>query len=454
MRGITRNLLVFSLILAVALAVFAGANGVIADGGSSPTPPADYYGTLKINGVNAPAGTHVKALIDGADKTSGSYSTTAVGQYGAAGLGVKFYVDAPSEDNGKEVVFMVEKTPGSGQYAEANEKGTYLRSTSTNLALTVTYDEDCTNGETRPCYTGPAGTQDVGICHAGTETCVGTSWSGVCVGEQTPETELCDGIDNNCDGTADDAFPNLGNACSAGIGACYAEGQFVCNGAQTGTECDAVAGAPVAETCNGIDDDCNGVIDNGLGQTTCGLGVCEHTVDNCIGGVPQFCDPFEGQLAENSAETCDDGLDNDCDGFADCADIDCSDECGGSSDYCITINDVRILNANFDEVTSILPGRMYNVEVTNENTCEYDVQTMQIVEIFRGSTPKNIGTVTAIIDAGETSTITVGFTMPNDATPGTAYTAKVFNWNHWIDQSPGTFQILSEPAEEGFTVGA
>jgi len=33
----------------------------------------------------------------------------------------------------------------------------------------------------------------------------------------------------------------------------------VCNGAQNGTVCNATAGAPSAETCgNGVDEDCNG----------------------------------------------------------------------------------------------------------------------------------------------------------------------------------------------------
>ena len=48
-------------------------------------------------------------------------------------------------------------------------------------------------------------------------------------------------------------------------------------------------GAP--ELCDGKDNDCDGPIDEGLGQTTCGVGGCEVTVNNCEGGLPQTCTP-------------------------------------------------------------------------------------------------------------------------------------------------------------------
>ena len=57
----------------------------------------------------------------------------------------------------------------------------------------------CSNGQTRPCYTGPAGTQGVGTCHAGTQTCTNGNWPTTCNGQVTPTKEVCtDGKDHNC----------------------------------------------------------------------------------------------------------------------------------------------------------------------------------------------------------------------------------------------------------------
>jgi hypothetical protein len=59
----------------------------------------------------------------------------------------------------------------------------------------------CTNGMTRPCYDGPMGTENVGICHGGTQTCVNGQWQMTCVGEQLPQAEVCsDNMDHNCNG--------------------------------------------------------------------------------------------------------------------------------------------------------------------------------------------------------------------------------------------------------------
>ncbi len=58
----------------------------------------------------------------------------------------------------------------------------------------------CTDGQTRPCYDGPAGTEGVGVCHGGMQSCVGGQWQTTCVGEQLPQPHNCaDNIDHECD---------------------------------------------------------------------------------------------------------------------------------------------------------------------------------------------------------------------------------------------------------------
>jgi hypothetical protein len=84
-------------------------------------------------------------------------------------------------------------------------------------------------------------------------------------------------LDNNCNGSIDDGF-NVGAACSVGIGACQRTGAFICTADGSGTQCNATPGTPSLEVCNGIDDDCNGLVDDGLNCSTSDL--VETTVTN------------------------------------------------------------------------------------------------------------------------------------------------------------------------------
>ncbi|HPB99325.1 MAG TPA: MopE-related protein, partial [Polyangiaceae bacterium] len=68
-----------------------------------------------------------------------------------------------------------------------------------------TVDEgcNCQDGTTKPCYGGAPGTEGVGPCKAGTQSCVGGTW-GPCVGAVLPGIETCNGIDDDCNGVVDD----------------------------------------------------------------------------------------------------------------------------------------------------------------------------------------------------------------------------------------------------------
>jgi len=82
--------------------------------------------------------------------------------------------------------------------------------------------EGCTVGETTPCYSGPPGTAGVGACTMGRSTCVATSgefpqW-GPCEGEGRPTAEVCNEVDDDCDGFADEDLGCLppGEPCTEG----------------------------------------------------------------------------------------------------------------------------------------------------------------------------------------------------------------------------------------------
>src|SRR5262249_4786340 len=61
----------------------------------------------------------------------------------------------------------------------------------------------CQPGSSAPCYSGPPGTEGVGQCAAGTQTCNADGMAyGACMGEVLPATEMCDVAmqDEDCDG--------------------------------------------------------------------------------------------------------------------------------------------------------------------------------------------------------------------------------------------------------------
>jgi len=118
---------------------------------------------------------------------------------------------------------------------------------------------ECKIGQERSCYSGPSGTEGVGVCKAGIQRCEGGVW-GKCEGQVLPTSEICDGLDNDCNGQTDEGF-NVGQSCNVGVGECTRTGQYVCKADGSGTECNAVAGTPTAEVCDGKDNDCDGKID-------------------------------------------------------------------------------------------------------------------------------------------------------------------------------------------------
>jgi len=204
----------------------------------------------------------------------------------------------------------------------------------------------CRPGDMVSCYEGAPGTMGVGPCKAGVRTCNSQGTFGSCEGQVTENcgtptctigvpltcgvgqcfrsvqcttgyetctpgaagTEACNGVDDDCNGVVDsDAFPNLGNSCSVGVGACQATGVFVCSANQLGTQCSATPGPGGAEVCNGIDDDCDGVVDEGSlcsapnANSACISGSC--WVTSCQPGFSD-CDGNPANGCETAAASC------------------------------------------------------------------------------------------------------------------------------------------------------
>jgi hypothetical protein len=91
------------------------------------------------------------------------------------------------------------------------------RGTPIEQELCNNFDEDCDasidEDLAQACYTGPRGTLNVGICIPGEQTCVEGRWGSpnpiglwtqdLCGDEVTPNAEICNGADDNCDGEID-----------------------------------------------------------------------------------------------------------------------------------------------------------------------------------------------------------------------------------------------------------
>jgi len=173
---------------------------------------------------------------------------------------------------------------------------------------------DCINDDTQPCYSGAPNTQGVGQCQAGVQTCVLGAW-GTCEGEVLPVAELCNGLDDNCDTVDDDNDPESGGACNTGLNGVCDPGTEQCVGGNLVCQQN---NQPTAEVCNGLDDDCNGPVDDGNpgggGPCSTGLmGICTAGTLVCTGGLLQ-CQ--QNQMAE-PAEICQNALDDDCNGPVD-----------------------------------------------------------------------------------------------------------------------------------------
>jgi len=180
--------------------------------------------------------------------------------------------------------------------------------------------------------------------------------------QRTDEAGLCNGLDDDNDGQADEDFLGLGDLCTVGDGFCLRSGTIVCTTDGSSTECSVIPGPKSVENTpgtghcvDGVDNDCDGKVDlddpncqtaevcdgldnngNGLADEGFNLGqLCSVGEGDCTSVGVYVCSADKTGIVCNAAPqlgtpegpagiTCADGIDNDCDGLIDLADPDCA----------------------------------------------------------------------------------------------------------------------------------
>ena len=148
--------------------------------------------------------------------------------------------------------------------------------------------------------------------------------------------EICDGLDNNCNGQIDESVKNTyyqdtdadgyGNA-SVSVQACTAPAGYVSNNTDCNDNNAAVKPGAV-EICNGIDDDCDGQIDEGVKNTyyqdtdADGYGNSSVSVQACTAPAGYVsnntdCNDNNAAIKPGATEICGNDIDDDCDGLTD-----------------------------------------------------------------------------------------------------------------------------------------
>jgi len=315
-----------------------------ADGAPGPQGPAGKDGLPGANGLDGAPGPQGPAGKDGLPGATGPQGPAgSIGPMGPSG---------PQGPTGKD---------GIGIQGLPGRDGSFT----------------CGAGELLGCYTGSFANILVNNqfmfhpavqCRIGFRTCdANGSFSSACQGEMLPSAEVCDKLDNNCDGVVDEGCPGggkpvctidsdcpVGDTCQSGacaleptctVGAmafcytgppatqgvgecktgsksCYDGGAFI--GIGWGTCTGEVV--PTAEICfDGKDNDCNGLTDSS--DPACSA--CTDADNDGFaveGGVcgPMDCDDANPAIHPNQAEVCGDGIDNDCNGLIDASDPLCA----------------------------------------------------------------------------------------------------------------------------------
>ena len=125
----------------------------------------------------------------------------------------------------------------------------------------------CADGEQRPCES-----------QCGVQVCQNGRWSAVCASV----TEICNGHDDDCDENTDEDYESLGLGFGCSVSqdnGCESTGLNVCSNDGFTVVCNAEVVSSSVEVCDGVDNDCDGRIDEDFANQRC----CTESAQCSIG---------------------------------------------------------------------------------------------------------------------------------------------------------------------------